>query len=48
MVMAQREAELATARVAVFRTPTEKPAYADRASILGLSLGQFFRDAGAS
>ncbi|MBM5792319.1 MAG: hypothetical protein FJ070_04730 [Cyanobacteria bacterium K_DeepCast_150m_m2_101] len=29
-------------------TPTEKAAYADRASSLGLSLGQFFREAGAS
>ena len=29
-------------------TPTEKAAYTDRASSLGLSLGQFFREAGAS
>ena len=29
-------------------TPTEKAAYADRASSLGLSLGQFFREAGAA
>ena len=28
-------------------TPTEKAAYADRAHSLGLSLGQFFREAGA-
>lgn len=29
-------------------TPTEKAAYADRANSLGLSLGQFFREAGAA
>ena len=29
-------------------TPSEKAAYANRASSLGLSLGQFFREAGAS
>jgi hypothetical protein len=29
-------------------TPTEKVAYADRAHSLGLSLGQFFREAGAA
>jgi hypothetical protein len=29
-------------------TPTEKAAYADRAHSLGLSLGQFFREAGAA
>jgi hypothetical protein len=34
--------------VAVLITPTEKAAYVDRASSLGLSLGQFFREAGAS
>ena len=28
-------------------TPSEKAAYADRAHSLGLSLGQFFREAGA-
>ena len=40
--------ERATERVAVLMTPTEKAAYADRASSLGLSLGQFFREAGAA
>jgi len=29
-------------------TPTEKAAYADRANSLGLSLGQFFREAGVA
>ena len=29
-------------------TPTEKAAYADRAHSLGMSLGQFFREAGAA
>jgi hypothetical protein len=29
-------------------TPAEKAAYADRAHNLGLSLGQFFREAGAA
>lgn len=40
--------ERATERVAVLMTPTEKAAYADRAHSLGLSLGQFFREAGAA
>ena len=40
--------ERATERVAVLMTPTEKAAYADRANSLGLSLGQFFREAGAA
>ena len=44
----QRSPERATERVAVLMTPTEKAAYADRASSLGLSLGQFFREAGAA
>ena len=44
----ERAPERATERVAVLMTPTEKAAYADRASSLGLSLGQFFREAGAS
>ncbi len=44
----ERATERATERVAVLMTPTEKAAYADRASSLGLSLGQFFREAGAS
>ena len=48
MVMAQRDAEGATERIAVLMTPSEKAAYANRASSLGLSLGQFFREAGAS
>jgi hypothetical protein len=46
--MAREGVERATERVAVLMTPTEKAAYADRASSLGLSLGQFFREAGAS
>jgi hypothetical protein len=46
--MARQGVERATERVAVLMTPTEKAAYADRASSLGLSLGQFFREAGAS
>jgi len=29
-------------------TPTEKAAYTDRARSLGLSLGQFFREAGSA
>jgi hypothetical protein len=48
MVVTQRDAERATGRVSVPMTPTEKVAYVDRASSLGLSLGQFFREAGAS
>jgi len=43
-----RDTERATERVAVLMTPTEKAAYADRAHSLGLSLGQFFREAGAA
>jgi len=38
----------ASERVAVLMTPAEKAAYADRASSMGLSLGQFFREAGAA
>lgn len=38
-------AERATERVAVLMTPTEKATYVDRASSMGFSLGQFFRDA---
>ena len=41
-------AERATERVAVLMTPTEKATYVDRASSMGLSLGQFFREAGAA
>jgi hypothetical protein len=48
MPLAQRDAERATERVAVLMTPTEKAAFVDRASSLGLSLGQFFREAGAA
>ena len=44
----ERASERATERVAVLMTPTEKAAYADRAHSLGLSLGQFFREAGAA
>ena len=39
--------ERATERVAVLMTPSEKSAYVDRANSMGLSLGQFFREAGA-
>jgi len=46
--MARRDAERATERVAVLMTATEKATYVERASSLGLSLGQFFREAGAS
>lgn len=38
----------ATERVAVLMTPSEKSAYVERASSMGLSLGQFFREAGAA
>ena len=38
----------ATERVAVLMTAAEKSAYADRADRMGLSLGQFFREAGAA
>jgi len=38
----------ASERVAVLMTPAEKAAYADQASSMGLSLGQFFREAGAA
>jgi hypothetical protein len=48
MPMAREGVERATQRVAVLMTPTEKAAYTDRANSLGLSLGQFFREAGAS
>ena len=40
--------ERATERVAVLMTSTEKAAYTDQASRMGLSLGQFFREAGAA
>jgi hypothetical protein len=40
--------ERASERVAVLMTPTEKATYTDRASSMGLSLGQFFREAGAA
>jgi KaiC/GvpD/RAD55 family RecA-like ATPase len=41
-------AERATERVAVLMTQTEKAAYTEQASRMGLSLGQFFREAGAA
>lgn len=44
----KRATERVTERVAVLRTPTEKAAYADRAHSLGISLGQFFREAGSA
>jgi len=43
-----RDTERATERVAVLMTPTEKAAFADRAHSLGISLGQFFREAGSA
>ena len=42
------EKERASERVAVLMTPAEKMAYAEKASSMGLSLGQFFREAGAA
>jgi len=47
-VAAGKSPERATERIAVLMTPTEKAAYADRANSLGLSLGQFFREAVAA
>ncbi|MCT0198157.1 hypothetical protein KQ313_00420 [Synechococcus sp. CS-1325] len=41
-------AERLTERVAVLMTPGEKATYTQRASDMGLSLGQFFREAGAA
>lgn len=46
--MSKSRGERATERVAVLMTPTEKAAYTDRANSMGLSLGQFFREAGAA
>jgi hypothetical protein len=43
-----RANERATERVGVLMTPTEKAAFADRAHSLGISLGQFFREAGSA
>ncbi len=40
--------ERASERVAVLMTPAEKTAYAEKASSMGLSLGHFFREAGAA
>ncbi len=40
--------ERATERVAVLMTPAEKTSYAEKANSMGLSLGQFFREAGAA
>ena len=42
----KRLQDRATERVAVLMTPAEKSAFAERASSLGMSLGQFFREAG--
>ena len=44
----KRLQDRATERVAVLMTPAEKSAVAERASSLGMSLGQFFREAGAA
>jgi len=38
----------ATERVAVLMTAAEKSEYTNQASSMGLSLGQFFREAGAA
>ena len=43
-----RPGERASERVAILMTPSEKARYAERANRLGLSLGQFFREAGAA
>ena len=48
MMAAKPTASRATERVAVLMTPAEKAAYAQRASDLGMSLGQFFREAGSA
>lgn len=40
--------ERATERVAILMSPSEKAAFAGKARTLGLSLGQFFREAGAA
>lgn len=40
--------ERASERVAVLMTPSEKSAFSHQANSLGLSLGQFFREAGAA
>lgn len=40
--------ERATERVAVLMTPKEKAHYTDCANQMGLSLGHFFREAGAA
>ena len=40
--------ERASERVAVLMTPAENTTYAEKASSMGLSLGQFFREAGAA
>ena len=47
-ISSKTSGERATERVAVLMTPAEKAAYADHASRMGLSLGQFFREAGAA
>lgn len=47
-MVGKRLQDRATERVAVLMTPAEKSAFAERASSLGLSLGQFFREAGAA
>ena len=44
----RRLLDRATERVTVLTTPAEKSAFAERASSLGLSLAQLFREAGAA
>jgi hypothetical protein len=46
-VIAREGVEQAPERDAVLMKPTEKAAYAERSNSLGLSLAQFFREAGA-
>jgi NAD(P)-dependent dehydrogenase (short-subunit alcohol dehydrogenase family) len=40
--------ERATERIAILMSPTEKAVFTGKARTLGLSLGQFFREAGAA
>ncbi|MEB3202832.1 MAG: hypothetical protein VKK05_08495 [Synechococcus sp.] len=40
--------ERATERIAILMSPTEKAVFTGKARTMGLSLGQFFREAGAA
>jgi hypothetical protein len=44
----ERATERATERVAILMSPTEKAEFVGKARTMGLSLGQFFREAGAA